>query len=162
MTNDVSCVDYTVSSDRALLQFDSICALLATTYWAKNRPAEVVRTAIDNSVCFGVYHMGKQVGFARVVSDFATMFYVADVVIGEAHRGKGLGKMLISHITQDVRFQPLLGLLATNDAHGLYEQFGFIRDGDRLMMKPRASQVFTSTAEEKAVEDLIESRCVSQ
>ena len=149
MTNDVSGAGYTVSGDRALLQIDSICAMLATTHWAKNRPVEVIRTAIDNSVCFGVYHMGEQVGFARVVSDFATMFYVADVVISEAHRGKGLGKMLISCITRDVRFQPLLGLLATNDAHGLYEQFGFIRDGGRLMMKPRNGQAGTLVVQDK-------------
>ena len=149
MDNDVSGADYTVSGDRDLLQFDSICALLATTPWAKNRLAEVIRTAMDNSVCFGVYHMGKQVGFARVVSDFATMFYVADVVVGEAHRGKGLGKMLIRYITRDTRFQPLLGLLATNDAHGLYEQFGFMKDGKRLMMRPRTGQAVTPAVQSK-------------
>ena len=147
MKSQIPNTGYTVSSDRALLQFDRIIALLATTPWARNRPIEVIRTAIENSGCFGVFLMGEQAGFARVVSDFATMFYVADVVVGEAHRGKGLGKMLISHIMRDTRFQPLLGLLATNDAHGLYEQFGFVRDGDRLMMKPRVGQTITPAAE---------------
>ncbi len=147
MKSQIPNTGYTVSSDMALLQFDRIIALLAATPWARNRPIEVIRTAIENSVCFGVFHMAEQVGFARVVSDFATMFYVADVVVGEAHRVKGLGKMLISHITRDTRFQPLLGLLATNDAHGLYAQFGFIKDGDRLMMKPRTGQAVMPSTE---------------
>lgn len=132
---------YIVSCDASMLQFDSICKLLSTTYWAADRSPEVIRTALDNSVCFGVYRLGVQVGFARVVSDFATVYYVADVIISEAHRGKGLGKQLIAHISQDERFAPLMGLLITRDAQGLYAQFGFVQDGERLMMKPRDGQV---------------------
>lgn len=133
--------EYIVSCDASMLQFDSICKLLSTTYWAADRSPEVIRTAMDNSVCFGVYRLGVQVGFARVVSDFATVYYVADVIISEAHRGKGLGKQLIANISQDERFAPLMGLLITRDAQGLYAQFGFVQDGERLMMKPRDGQV---------------------
>lgn len=96
------------------------------SYWAQNRTIEQTRTAIDNSICFGVYHGERQIGFARVVSDRATFAYIGDVFIIDEYRGRGLSKWLMKTI---VAYPELQGLrrwvLATRDAHGLYEKSGF-------------------------------------
>ena len=81
------------------------------------------------------YEKDKFVGMARVITDFATTFYIADVIVDEKYRGRGIGKKLISTIVSDNRFSNLLGLLVTRDAHGLYEQFGFAKDSERAMTR---------------------------
>ena len=86
-------------------------------------------------MCFGAYHGGKQVGFARVVTDRATMYWLCDVFIAEEYRGKGLGKRLIRCIVECDELQDLVGILGIRDAHGLYEQFGFKRDQNRFMRR---------------------------
>ena len=101
--------------------------LSESSYWATGIPRDTVERAIANSLNFGVYH-GKagQVGFARVISDRATFAYVADVFVLEAHRGKGLSKRLMEAVLAHPELQGLRRwTLATRDAHGLYEQFGF-------------------------------------
>ena len=114
-----------VSRDKALLQVERVLELLSKAYWAEGRPEDVVRKSIDNSICFGVYVEGVQVGFARVITDYATAYYICDVIISETYRGKGLGKKLIDTIVNDDCLKSLFGILATRDAHGLYEKFGF-------------------------------------
>jgi len=89
-----------------------------------------------NSFCYGVYHNDELVGFARVVSDYATMFWTCDVYIDKSHRGRGLGKKLIGCITETTEFKNLRGILVTRDAHGLYEQFGFERVESKFMTRP--------------------------
>jgi GNAT superfamily N-acetyltransferase len=92
------------------------------------RSLEVTQCAIENSVCLGLYHgpAGKQIGFARVITDFATYAYIADVFVLPAHRGRGLGKWLIQCILAHPELQRLRGwALRTVDAHGLYAQYGF-------------------------------------
>jgi len=85
-----------------------------------------VARSIENSICFGVYSDGKQVGFARVISDYATYAYIGDVFVLEPYRGHGLGKWLMQCIVQHPRLQVLRRWsLVTHDAHGLYAQFGF-------------------------------------
>jgi ribosomal protein S18 acetylase RimI-like enzyme len=126
-----------ISSDSSMLQTDRILELLKQSYWANTRPLEVVLRAIESSVCYGVYEDGLQVGFARVITDFATTFYLCDVIIDKACRGKGYGKQLLQAIVDDERFRPLLGILLTSDAHGLYEKYGFVKDGEKSMTKPR-------------------------
>ena len=128
--------DILISDDKSRLQLDRICALLATTYWAQNRSRETIQTAIANSLCFGVYHNGEQIGFARCVTDGATVYWLADVIIDEHHRGKGIGKALIQAVVGHERLKNLTGILGTKDAHGLYEQYGFHRDDGRLMRRP--------------------------
>lgn len=100
---------------------------ISGSYWAKGIPLETLRKAMENSLCFGVFEMGgAQVGFARVITDSATYAYLADVFIAESHRRRGLSKWLVEQIILHPQLQDLRRFtLATLDAHGLYEQFGF-------------------------------------
>ena len=104
-----------------------IVRLLRTTYWAGERPAEVIETAVRNAHCYGICLPGdhRLVAFARVVSDGATMYYL----------GRGLGTALVSHIVTCPAYAPLRGLLFTRDAHGLYRKFGFEPASERVMVK---------------------------
>ena len=124
-----------ISDDKSKFPVEKAIELLHTTYWAENRDPEVIRKSIENSIVFGVYNEDSLIGMARVISDFATTFYIADVIIDEKYRGKGLGKKLISTIMSDERFSSLFGILVTRDAHGLYEHFGFKRDTERAMTR---------------------------
>lgn len=119
--------EFVISTDDARLQIDVVHAFLANeSYWATNRSLEQTQRAIENSICFGVYHGTRQIGFARVVSDLATFAYLGDVFIIEEFRGRALGKFLMETIVGHPDLQGLRRwLLATRDAHGLYEQLGF-------------------------------------
>jgi N-acetylglutamate synthase-like GNAT family acetyltransferase len=119
--------EYEISTDKKRLDLAVIHDFLAhRSYWAKGIPFEVMRKSIEHTLCFGVYHQGKQVGFARVVSDYATIAYIGDVFITEPYRGKGLGKRLIKTIIDHPELKGLrLWLLGTRDAHDLYRKYGF-------------------------------------
>ena len=116
-----------ISTDKQRLDIEMIHKFLVDEwYWAKPRTFEQTYTAIENSLCFGVYVDGRQAGFARVVSDFATFAYLGDVFILDEYRGRGLSKQLMQDIVSHPDLQGLRRwLLATKDAHGLYEQFDF-------------------------------------
>jgi len=117
---------YDISTDPTRLQPAAIHAYLTRSYWSPGIPREVVERAIANSLCFGIYLGQAQVGFARVVTDKATFAYLADVYVLEEHRGQGLSKRLVETIQAHPELQGLRRfLLATQDAHGLYAQFGF-------------------------------------
>ena len=118
---------FEISTDKSKLDIDLIHRFLVEeSYWAQTRTFEQTRTAIENSICFGAYVEGKQVGFARVVSDHATFAYLGDVFIVAEYRGKGLSKQLMEAVVSHPDLQGLRRwLLATKDAHGLYEQFEF-------------------------------------
>ena len=118
---------YLISTDRARLDLDAIHTYLSTeAYWALGRSAEAVARAVANSLPFGLYMGDEQVGFSRVVTDFATFGWLADVYVLREHRGQGLGKALVAAVLghPDVCRLPRV-MLATLDAHGLYEQYGF-------------------------------------
>ena len=132
--------EYVISDDKSLIQIERVYNLLSNTYWAEHRSKDIIRKTIENSVCFGVYKDGVQVGYARCITDYAAMYYLADVVIDEEHRGNGLGKALIKSITEHEIFAPLFGVLNTRDAHGLYEQYGFQSDQESAMRKMRPSE----------------------
>jgi GNAT superfamily N-acetyltransferase len=134
--------EFVVSTDPARLDLDVVYGFLTNCYWAKGISREVVARSIGHSLCFGIYHelsgksplLGKsarngapsQVGFARVISDFATIAYLGDVFVLESHRGRGLGKWMMECIMQHPALQGLRRwILLTRDAHGLYSQFGF-------------------------------------
>ena len=119
--------EFTISTDKSRLQFDVIQSFLANdSYWAQKRTPEQTRTAIENSICFGLYHHDRQIGFARVVSDQATFAYLGDVFVIDEFRGRGLSKWLMEVIVAHPDLQGLRRwVLATRDAHGLYEKTGF-------------------------------------
>lgn len=119
--------DYTISPDKDRLDVPMIYRFLSEqSYWAQNVPLDVVERSIANSLCFGVYLQGEQVGFARVITDQATFAHLADVFILPEHRGQGLSKRLMQTISNWPTLQGLRRwILATRDAHGLYEKFGF-------------------------------------
>ena len=127
--NDKTFLDkgFYISTDKNLLNFELIYAYLSNdSYWAKGIPAARLKTAIENSLCFGIYYNKNQVGFARAISDKATFDYIADVFILPQYRGKGLSKWLMQTITGHPELQGLRRWsLATADAQGLYSQFGF-------------------------------------
>lgn len=119
--------EYEIDTDKRRLDLAAIHRFLSQeSYWAKNRTLEQTLTAIENSLCFGVYRSREQVGFARVITDKATFAYIGDVFILQEHRGKGLSKWLMETILAQPDMQGLRRwILATHDAHGLYRQFGF-------------------------------------
>lgn len=127
-----------ISTDKSLLDIEIIHHYLSLdSYWAKGRSKETIKKSIRHSLCFGIYdHTHKQVGFARVVSDYAVFAWLLDVFVLENYQGKSLGKQLIHAI---VTHQDLQGLkrwgLGTKDAHGLYEKFGFkpLSEPDKMM-----------------------------
>jgi N-acetylglutamate synthase-like GNAT family acetyltransferase len=134
--NDVTTGRFTISMDKRRLDVDAVHDALRQKYWSKEIPKAIVRRAIEHSLCFGVYEGPRQIGFARVISDYATFAYLADVYIDDACRGQGLGKELIACIMSHEQLQGLRRwMLATQDAHGLYEQYGFVRaqHPERLM-----------------------------
>lgn len=120
---------YKISANKNDLDFSVVYQFIASSYWAKGIPQTTMQRAIENSLCFGVFtERNQQVGFARVISDYATYAYLADVFILEGHRGKGLSKWLVAEILNHADLQGLRRFnLVTRDAHGLYEQFGFAR-----------------------------------
>jgi len=126
--------DFIISTDKLKLNIDVIHTYLSTeSYWAKNIPLQKVQLAIEHSFCFGVYKKEEtnlnsvsQIGFARVITDHATFGYLADVFIIEKYRGIGLSKWLMKEILDCEALQDFRSwLLATKDAHPLYEKFGF-------------------------------------
>ena len=128
---------FTVSTDKSRLQIDVIQAFLADeSYWARARSPEQTQTAIENSICFGLYYDDRQIGFARVISDQATFAYIGDVFVVNEFRGQGLSKWLMEVIISHPDLQNLRRwVLATRDAHGLYEKFDFgpLKVPDRWM-----------------------------
>ncbi|MEL6561382.1 MAG: GNAT family N-acetyltransferase [Bacteroidota bacterium] len=124
--------DFHISTDSSRLDIDMIYNYLsANSYWAKDRTSEKVTKSIENSFCFGVYTENKQVGFARVVTDYAVFAWVLDLFIVEDHQGKGLGKLLMESIVNHLDLQMVRRWgLNTKDAHGLYERYGFKKIDD--------------------------------
>jgi uncharacterized protein (DUF952 family) len=133
---------YAVSTDRARIDMDCVHGFLAHAYWSTGVPREVLAAAFENSLCFGLYTPdGEQAGFGRLVTDRATFAYLADVFVLPEHRGRGLGLWLVQCI---VDHPELAGLrnwhLATRDAHGIYERFGWHpADPTRVMTRPVAA-----------------------
>ena len=131
---------FTISSDKSLLDIEFVFAFLSTeSYWAKGITRELFNKSVENSLCFGVYLENEQIGFARVITDYATFAYLADVFIDKNYRKQGLSKWLIQNI---LNYSPLQNLrrwmLATADAQNLYRQFGFVN----LSNPQRFMQIF--------------------
>ena len=127
--------DYFISTDKNLLSVPTVHDFLSRSFRSTSRPLSEVARSIENSMCFGMYHRGRQIGFARVVSDLATVYMLSDVFVVEEYRGKGLGKWLLECITKMPELKDLIGFLATRNAQGLYKKYGFrTLENPRIMM----------------------------
>lgn len=117
---------FIITTDKSKLQIEVVHGFLKQSYWAKNIPSGVIEKAIQNSLCYGLFIGDNQIGFARVMTDYATFAYIADVFILEQHRGIGLSKWLMECILSHPELQAIrTWMLKTRDAHGLYSKFGF-------------------------------------
>ena len=128
--------DFIITTDKSKIDATYVHRFLSHSYWAKNIPMETVQKSIEGSLCFSVFYLNQQIGFARVITDEATFAYLADVFIDENFRGRGLSKWLMEIIVSYPSLQGLRRfLLATRDAHDLYKQFGFesLKNTDRWM-----------------------------
>ena len=131
---------YTVKTGFENMDLNWVVDALHGTYWADDRRAETIEKSMRNSLCFGVFEGETQVGFCRVISDYATTYYFCDAIIEESCRGKGVGSIMLNAVVTDPRFSDLRGNLGTKDAHGFYEHFGFEKN-DKLFMQ-RWTKVF--------------------
>ena len=129
--------DYRISTDHSRLDLRWIHNFLANdAYWSRGIPVDVFEKSVANSLCFGLYDKDQQIGFSRVVSDFSTFAYLADVFIAPEHRQQGLGKWLVESILNHPDLQGLRRwMLATSDAHDLYRKYGFtpLEHPDKMM-----------------------------
>lgn len=119
------------------MNIEEVVRLLKMTYWADKRSKEQIEKSMQNSSCYGVYldDEHKLVGFARVISDYATTYYLCDVIIDTEYQHRGLGTALVSHIESQPEYAGLRGILITRDAHALYRKFGFEVLNERVMVK---------------------------
>ena len=127
-----------VSTDKSQLDIPFIQNFLKDIYWAAGRTIEEVQITIDASVCLGIYLDGRQIGFARVITDYVVFAYVMDVFVDEKHRGKGYSSILIKAMMEEPELQQVkIWRLATSDAHFLYEKFGFtnLAQPEKMMEK---------------------------
>lgn len=128
--------NFTISTDPSRLDRDAIADMLTRAYWASSRPRAYTERALQHSLVFGLYDGDRQIGLARIVSDYSIFAYLCDVFIHEEYRTRGLGKWLIQTVMAHPELKDVRRwLLVTNDAHGLYRQFGFetIEDPERWM-----------------------------
>ena len=125
-----------ISADKSRLDIDVIHKFLTQTYWAKGRTFEEVKTSIKNCMCFGVYSSNKQIGFARIASDYVVFAYLMDVFILPEYRDRGYSKQLMKTINESSELQNCkIWMLKTLDAHNLYKQFGYsqVKEPEKLM-----------------------------
>jgi ribosomal protein S18 acetylase RimI-like enzyme len=129
-------IEFRIINDPDKIKSKEVLRLLKMTYWANNRTIEQIEESLANSFCYGMFlDDDRLVGFARVISDLATTYYLCDVIIDPKYQHQGLGKALVSHIVSLPQYRKLRGILLTRDAHGLYEKFGFETVKDRAMVK---------------------------
>ena len=128
---------YRITTDPNLLQLDWITATLGRTYWGAGIRRESIAASLAGSRAYGMYDRsdGQQVGFARVITDGVMFAWLCDVVVDESRRGRGLGRWLVETIIQDPALGTVTFRLATRDAHGLYERYGFARE--EILRRPR-------------------------
>lgn len=117
---------FSISTDKSKLEPEMICDFLSSAYWSNQRPREAILKSLEHSLCFGLYFSNKQIGLARVITDYATFAYLCDVFVIEEYRGRSLGKWLMETVIAHPELTRLRRfMLATRDAHALYEQYGF-------------------------------------
>ena len=127
--------NYHIYDDRNKIQLGKVESLLKESYWANERNIDAIKISISNSICFSLFYKEVQIGFGRIVTDFTSVVYISDVIIAPEHRSKGLGKWLIETMIYDLRWKGIFQLLVTDDAHTLYEQFGFSSNNQLMSTK---------------------------
>ena len=130
-------MNYRIVEGTDKIRTEEIARLLKMTYWADKCPAETIEKSIRNSSCYGIYADGtdRLTGFARVISDYATSYYLCDVIIDPDYQHQGLGTALVSYVVSRPEYSKLRGFLITRDAHDLYRKFGFEVVNGRVMVK---------------------------
>lgn len=130
---------YIIKTRREEMQLSEVKALLEQSYWANTRDIETIKKSMENSLCYGAFlkEDGKQIGFSRVITDYATTYYICDVIVDKHYRGIRVGKALLDAIHANKEISSLKGILATNDAHELYRKYGFQEGGNIYMGRPR-------------------------
>ena len=130
-------IEFRIINDPDKINSEEVLRLLKMTYWANNRTMEQIEESMASSFCYGLFLAEEErlVGFARVISDLATTYYLCDVIIDPEYQHQGFGKALVSHIISLPQYRKLRGILLTKDAHGLYEKYGFETVNDRAMVK---------------------------
>lgn len=116
-----------ITDDKTQANLDAVYGLLQQSYWANTRSKETIAKTLEHSLCFVALKDGQQIGFARAVSDYTTFTWIADVIVDPQFRGQGIGKFLMRCVTEHPAIAATKQVLATKDAHGLYEQFNFAR-----------------------------------
>jgi len=116
-----------VSTDLARVDREWVCREIQNSYWARSRTREQIIRSLEHSLCFSLLMGPQQVGFARVITDFSTFAYLCDVLIQSEFRRRSLGQYLLRKVLADPRLESVKWLLRTQDAHGLYQKFGFTR-----------------------------------
>jgi GNAT superfamily N-acetyltransferase len=127
--------DYLISDDKSKIDIDVVVGYLSRSYWANKRSVEKIKKSLEFSKCYGVYHEGKQISFARIVTDWATIYYLCDVFVLDEYQSKGIGKKLVELIINSEELEWMTGLLGTKDAHELYKQYGFERNSETYMRR---------------------------
>lgn len=131
---------YLISDNPEDLDYDVIHRFLSQSYWAEKIPRNIVEELCKNSLCFGIYLDGGQVGFGRLITDYATFAFVSDVFVLEEHRNRGLADWMLVCMKEHPRMQGLRRwMLATKDAHALYSKHGFVpmKNPDWFMEKAK-------------------------
>jgi N-acetylglutamate synthase-like GNAT family acetyltransferase len=152
--------EFSVTCDADKQDIEVIHGFLSQSSWAKAIPKETVRRSLDGSLCFALLHKDEQVGFARVISDFATVAYLGDVFVLEEFRGQALSKWLMECVGSHPNLQGLRRwILATSDAHGLYAKYGFTAlSNPRLFMERHEPSVYSQDSEHAVAADRAEPR----
>lgn len=129
--------EYTIRSGREEMQIDKIKKMLEQTYWADKRDMATIRKSMEHSLCYGAFlkDSGEQIGFLRIITDYATTFYLCDVIVDVNYRGLGIGKAMMNAIQNNKEVFSLKGFLVTRDAHDLYRKYGFQEGGSNFMGK---------------------------
>lgn len=122
-----------------ILHLDQVQQLMQQVYWAKERDMGTIEKAVKNSNCYAIFDNNnhRMVAFTRTITDYATMYYLADVIVDQQYRGSGLGKKLVECVVNDTKLNGLYGLLLTEDAQGLYKKYGFGESPETCMFHPK-------------------------